>query len=47
MVRLILTAVENSLADVLLEEYAIPQSWAEASERHQLLYTNKLKRLQY
>jgi hypothetical protein len=31
----------------LLGQYRMPQSWAEASERHQLLYTTKLKRLQY
>ncbi len=39
--------VRIAINDVLLEEYTMPQSWAEASERHQLLYTNKLKRLQY
>ena len=33
--------------DVLLEQYRMPQSWAEASERHHLLYTTKLERLQY
>lgn len=39
--------VRTAINDVLLEEYTMPQSWAEASERHQLLYTSKLKRLQY
>jgi O-acetyl-ADP-ribose deacetylase (regulator of RNase III) len=39
--------VRAAINDVLLEEYTMPQSWAEASERHQLLYTNKLTRLQY
>jgi len=39
--------VRQAIDDVLLENYTMPQSWAEASERHQLLYTNKLKRLQY
>ncbi len=39
--------VRAAINDILLEEYTMPQSWAEASERHQLLYTNKLKRLQY
>jgi len=39
--------VRKAIDDVLLEEYTMPQSWAEASERHQLLYTDKLKRLQY
>jgi O-acetyl-ADP-ribose deacetylase (regulator of RNase III) len=32
---------------VLLDQYEMPRSWGEASERHQLLYTTKLKRLQY
>lgn len=39
--------VRMAIDDILLENYTMPQSWAEASERHQLLYTNKLKRLQY
>ena len=39
--------VRTAIDDVLLEQYRMPQSWAEASERHQLLYTKKLKRLQY
>ena len=39
--------VRTAINDVLLKEYRMPQSWAEASERHQLLYTSKLKRLQY
>jgi O-acetyl-ADP-ribose deacetylase (regulator of RNase III) len=39
--------VRAAIDDVLLEGYTMPQSWAEASERHQLLYTNKLKRLQH
>ena len=39
--------VRCAINDVLLEQYRMPQSWAEASERHQLLYTTKLKRLQY
>lgn len=39
--------VRAAIDDVLLEKYTMPQSWAEASERHQLLYANKLKRLQY
>ena len=39
--------VRTAIDDVLLEQYQMPQSWAEASERHQLLYTKKLKRLQY
>lgn len=32
--------------DIILESYKLPQSWAEASERHQLLYTDKPVRLQ-
>jgi len=39
--------VRRAIEDVLLGNYTMPQSWAEASERHQLLYTDKLKRLQY
>ena len=39
--------VRSAINDVLLKQYQMPQSWAEASERHQLLYTTKLKRLQY
>jgi O-acetyl-ADP-ribose deacetylase (regulator of RNase III) len=39
--------VRAAINDILLKEYRMPQSWAEASERHQLLYTTKLKRLQY
>jgi len=39
--------VRAAINDILLQEYRMPQSWAEASERHQLLYTAKLKRLQY
>lgn len=39
--------VRKAIDDILLEDYAMPRSWAEASERHQLLYTDKLKRLQY
>ncbi len=37
----------QKINDILLQEYQMPQSWVEASERHQLLYTTKLKRLQY
>lgn len=39
--------VRQAIEDIILKNYRMPQSWAEASERHQLLYTNKLKRLQY
>jgi O-acetyl-ADP-ribose deacetylase (regulator of RNase III) len=39
--------VRSAIDDILLEKYQMPQSWAEASERHQLLYTKKLTRLQY
>lgn len=39
--------VRTAINDILLQEYQMPQSWAEASERHQLLYTTQLKRLQY
>ncbi|WP_395678309.1 macro domain-containing protein [Inquilinus sp.] len=33
--------------DVLLDSYRMPKSWSEASERHQLLYTDSPTRLQY
>lgn len=39
--------VRQAIDDIILENYKMPQSWAEASERHQLLYTDKLKRLQH
>jgi O-acetyl-ADP-ribose deacetylase (regulator of RNase III) len=39
--------VRSAIDDILLKEYRMPQSWAEASERHQLLYTKNLTRLQY
>ncbi len=38
--------VRAALDDVLLGQYTMPQSWAEASERHQLLYTARPRRLQ-
>lgn len=39
--------VRSAIDDILLKEYRMPQSWAEASERHQLLYTKNLTRIQY
>jgi O-acetyl-ADP-ribose deacetylase (regulator of RNase III) len=39
--------VRVAIDDVLLGEYEMPHSWAEASERHQLLYTDRPTRLQY
>ncbi len=39
--------MRKAIDDILLEKYEMPKSWAEASERHQLLYTTKLKRLQH
>jgi O-acetyl-ADP-ribose deacetylase (regulator of RNase III) len=39
--------VRKAIDDILLKGYTMPKSWAEASESHQLLYTSKLKRLQY
>jgi O-acetyl-ADP-ribose deacetylase (regulator of RNase III) len=39
--------VRAAIDDVLLDQYNMPRSWAEASERHQLLYTDKPRRLQY
>ena len=39
--------VRAAIDDVILEKYQMPKSWAEASERHQLMYTDTPKRLQY
>ena len=39
--------VLKAIDDVLLGRYKMPQSWAEASENHQLLYTDNPQRLQY
>jgi O-acetyl-ADP-ribose deacetylase (regulator of RNase III) len=39
--------VAQAIRDVLLGEYRLPRSWAEASERHQLLYTDRPRRLQH
>lgn len=36
-----------AIEDVLLLKVNFPRTWAEASERHQLLYTDRLRRLQY
>jgi O-acetyl-ADP-ribose deacetylase (regulator of RNase III) len=39
--------VRAAIDDIILEQYRMPRSWAEASERHQLLYTKNPTRLQY
>lgn len=39
--------VRAAIDEFLLDKFTIPRSWAEASERHQLLYTDRLRRLQY
>lgn len=39
--------MRKAIDDTLLEMFTPPRTWAEASERHQLLYTDKLKRLQH
>ncbi len=39
--------MREALDDVLLGQHRMPQSWAEASERHQSLYTDHPRRLQY
>jgi O-acetyl-ADP-ribose deacetylase (regulator of RNase III) len=39
--------VRSAINDILLKQYRMPQSWAEASEKHQLLYTKNPTRLQY
>lgn len=39
--------VREAINHVILEEYQMPKTWAEASERHQLLYTDEVENLQY
>jgi O-acetyl-ADP-ribose deacetylase (regulator of RNase III) len=39
--------VRSAIDDVIHGKYAMPRSWAEASERHQLLYTDRPRRLQH
>lgn len=39
--------VRQAIEDVVLQSYTMPGSWAEASERHQLLYTDRLRKLQH
>jgi O-acetyl-ADP-ribose deacetylase (regulator of RNase III) len=39
--------VRAAIDDVLLKKFHPPASWAEASERHQLLYSNRTRDLQY
>jgi O-acetyl-ADP-ribose deacetylase (regulator of RNase III) len=39
--------VRVAIDDILLSGYQMPRSWPEASERHQLLYTERPTRLQY
>jgi O-acetyl-ADP-ribose deacetylase (regulator of RNase III) len=39
--------VRAAIDDVVLGQYTMPKSWAEASERHQLLYTDRPTRLTY
>ncbi len=36
-----------ALDDILLNKFKMPKSWAEASERHQLLYTDRPENIQY
>jgi len=38
--------VRAAINDVVRDQYIMPRSWAEASERHQLLYTDYPRRLQ-
>ncbi|BAZ16479.1 putative appr-1-p processing enzyme family [Calothrix sp. NIES-4071] len=39
--------VRTAINDILLRQYIMPKSWAEATENHQLLYTNQPKKLQH
>jgi O-acetyl-ADP-ribose deacetylase (regulator of RNase III) len=38
--------MQSAIEDTVLDQYKMPKSWAEASERHQLLYTDRPRRLQ-
>ncbi len=38
--------VAQAIEDVLLDGYSMPRTWAEASERHQMLYGSRVRRLQ-
>jgi O-acetyl-ADP-ribose deacetylase (regulator of RNase III) len=38
--------MRTAMEDVLLERFTPPRTWAEASERHQALYTHRPRRLQ-
>lgn len=38
--------VATAYCDIVLDEFEMPKTWAEASERHQLLYTDRPTRLQ-
>lgn len=39
--------VRQAYDDIVLRKFEAPDSWADASERHQLLYTKNPKRLQF
>lgn len=39
--------VRVAIEEVLLGKAAFPRTWAEASERHQKLYTDRVRNLQY
>ncbi len=38
--------MRKAVEEIMLDKFRVPQSWAEASERHQLLYTDRPRRLQ-
>ena len=39
--------VRAAIDEVILDQQSMPRSWSEASERHQLLYTDRPRRLQH
>lgn len=39
--------MRSAFEEILLNKFQMPKSWAEASERHQLLYTNRPTNIQY
>lgn len=39
--------MEKAIRDFVLDENTFPQSWVDASAKHQELYTDKIRNLQY
>jgi len=39
--------VQRAIEDFVLDKNTFPQSWVDASAKHQELYTDKIRNLQY